>query len=142
MSGIFPAVQPEAEVTNPDSLPLCREVAWDFERGCPIFSGGHPVEVTGTEAVRVWAWKALMTPRFRHDIYSWDYGCEAESLIGKPFTAEVKENEAIRCVREALMPNPYITDTLKVIADFALSGTGLTIRCAVSTIYGEVEVNV
>ena len=138
MTDLFPIIQPEAEPTVQEKLPLCREVAWDFARGIPIYAGGRPVEVTGLEAVTVWIWKALKTARFHHDIYTWDYGCEAESLIGKAFTAQVKESEAVRYVREALAPNPYITDVRQVYVSF--QGTKLTISCQVSTIYGEAEV--
>ena len=140
MTDLFPIIQPEAEPTVQEKLPLCREVAWDFTRGFPIYAGGRPVEVTGVEAVKVWIWKALKTARFHHDIYTWDYGCEAESLIGKAFTAQVKESEAVRYVREALAPNPYITDVRQV--DVSFQGTKLTISCQVSTIYGEAEVAV
>ena len=140
MTDLFPIIQPEAEPTVQEKLPLCREVAWDFTRGIPVYAGGRPVEVTGVEAVKVWIWKALKTARFHHDIYTWDYGCEAESLIGKAFTAQVKESEAVRYVREALAPNPYITDVRQV--DVSFQGTKLTISCQVSTIYGEAEVAV
>lgn len=140
MSGIFPAVQPEAVTTDAAPLPLCREIAWDFSIGTPIFSGGKPVEVTGAEAVKVWAWKAIKTARFRHEIYTWDFGCQAEELVGQPFTPAVKESEAVRYIREALAPNPYITEVRQVNVTF--SGTKLTVSCAIATIYGEVEVNV
>lgn len=140
MSGIFPAIQPEAEPAAAERLPLAREIAWDFNRGVPVFSGGRPVVVTGVEAVGVWAWKALKTARFRHDIYSWDYGCEAENLTGKPFTPQVKESEAVRYVREALAPNPYVTEVRK--ADVTFAGDRLTVCCTLSCIYGEVEVHV
>lgn len=141
MRGIFPIVQPVPNSgTSAAALPMCREVAWDFERGKPLFSAGRPLVVSGAEAVRVWIWKALNTARFRHDIYTWDFGCEAEELVGKPFTPAVKESEAVRYVKEALEPNPYITDVRQV--DVTFSGTELTISCAVSTIYGEVQVDV
>lgn len=140
MSGIFPIVQPEAEEVSTGQLPLCREVAWDFSAGTPIFSGGKPVTVAGAEAVKVWIWKALMTPRRRHDIYTWDYGSEVESLIGQAFTSAVKQSEAVRYVREALMVNPYIKAVHQVSVDF--SGERLTISCSVDTIYGEVEISV
>lgn len=140
MSGIFPVVQPEAVSVAKEALPLCREIAWNYETGAPVFSGGRPVEVTGVEAVKVWIWKAIKTVRFCHDIYTWDYGCEAVSLIGQAFTAAVKESEAVRYIREALEPNPYITNVRQV--DVTFSDTVLSIHCVVSTIYGEVEVNV
>ena len=94
---LFPLIDaPDTGTAASGTLPLAREVAWDFARGVPVYAGGRPVEVTGVEAVRVWIWKALKTARFHHDIYTWDYGCEAESLIGKAFTAQVKESEAVR----------------------------------------------
>lgn len=140
MTSIFPAIQPEAETAAAERLPLAREIAWDFDRGVPRFSAGRPVVVTGAEAVRVWAWKALKTARFRHDIYTWDYGCEAENLIGRPYTPQVKESEAIRYVREALEPNPYIREVRQV--DVGFQGDLLTVSCTVSSIYGEVDIHV
>ena len=88
----------------------------------------------------MWIWKAIKTARRRHDIYTWAFGCEAEELVGQPFTPAVKESEAVRYIREALMPNPYIRDVRRV--DVAFSGMQLIITCIVSTIYGEVEVHV
>lgn len=140
MSGIFPIVQPEAAESESERLPLCMEVAWDFEEGKPVFSGGKPLVVTGAEAVKVWIWKVLMTARFRHSVYTWDYGNEVESLIGRPFTPAVKQSEAVRYVREALMVNPYIRAVRQ--ADVAFQDDGLTISCEAETVYGEVKVYV
>lgn len=140
MSGIFPIVQPEAAEITPERLPLCKEAAWDFNKGTPIFSGGKPLVVTGAEAVKVWIWKALMTARAHHSVYTWDYGSEVESLIGKPFTSEVKRSEAVRYVREALLGNPYIRAVRQV--DVTFENDDLTICCEVETIYGEVRVYV
>lgn len=140
MTDIFPAVQPEAEISRTEALPLCQEIAWDFNSGQPVFSAGNPVIVTGAEAVRVWAWKALKTARCHHDVYTWDYGCEIENLVGRSYGDQVKEREAVRYIREALLINPYISDVRQIDVDF--SGTELRISCKVITVYGEVEVNV
>lgn len=139
MSTIFPAVQPEIEETT-SALPLAQEVKWDYQTGTSVFSAGAPVIVSGAEAVKVWCWKALKTPRYRHDVYSWDYGSEAEDLIGQAFTADVKRSEAIRYVREALLVSPYVTDVGEISVEFA--GDRLTVQCSVSTVYGEVDLNV
>lgn len=139
MSAIFPVVQPEAEET-PSALPLAQEIKWDYQMGTPVFSAGAPVIVTGAEAVKVWCWKALKTPRYRHDVYSWAYGSEAEDLIGQAFTADVKRSEAIRYVREALLVSPYVTGVGEISVEFA--GDRLTVQCSVSTVYGEVDLNV
>lgn len=136
---LFPIIQPQTAEINTE-LPLYKEVKWDFEKNIPIFKNGSPVIVTGKEAVLVWAWKALHTPRFRHEIYTWDYGCEVESLIGQPFTEELKQSEAVRYVKECLMINPYITDVTNVSVSFA--DGKLSISCTIETIYGEVTIDV
>ena len=136
---LFPIIQPQAVETATD-LKLFKEVKWDFENNIPAFKNGSPVIVTGKEAVLIWAWKALNTPRFLHEIYTWDYGNESESLIGQPFTEELKQSEATRYVRECLLINPYITAVPFVEVAF-VDGV-LKISCTIETIYGEAKVNV
>ena len=64
MSGIFPIVQPEA-AAEPRRLPLCKEAAWDFETGTPVFSGGKPLVVSGAEAVKM---VSDLSNFFRHSL--------------------------------------------------------------------------
>ena len=135
---LFPTVQPEVSVTM-ERLPLAREVAWNFVRDLPIIRRGEPVFCEGAEAVAVWAFNALSTVRYRHEIYSWDYGCELESLIGQSYSADTKKAEAIRYVREALLISPYISEVNDVRVEFDGVGT-LTVSCRIRTIYGELTV--
>lgn len=135
---LFPIIQPLIE--TPNELILYKEVKWDFEKNIPIFHNGSPVIISGKEAVLVWAWKALQTPRFRHEIYTWDYGCEVESLVGQPYSEELKQSEAARYVRECLLINPYITDVTNITISF--SDETLSIGCTIETIYGEVSIDV
>lgn len=129
------------DVENPaQNLPVAREVAWNFEQDRPIFSHGEPVMVEEGEAVKVWCYHALKVARGRLAIYSRDYGNELESLIGQPYTSAVKESEALRYVREALAPNPYVTGVTEATVTF--EDGGLEIRCKLETVYGEVDVNV
>lgn len=121
-------------------LPLYREILADEETGLPVFRGGAPVIVEGAEAVRLWAMTALRTVRYRYEIYSQNFGCELESLIGQHFSDDVKTAEAPRMVREALLVNPYISEVADVAVSFS-EGT-LQISAAVKTIYGEVTVHV
>lgn len=138
MSSIFPMIQPALTV-RVEALPLAREVAWDFERDLPVLRGGEPVFVTGAAAVAVWAWNALLTVRYRHEIFTWNYGCELESLMGQPYSAEVKEAEAVRYVREALTCSPYITDVPDVRVSF--DGRGLlSVSCGIETVYGPLRI--
>lgn len=136
---IFPIIQPQTSEAVTE-LKMYKEVKWDFEMNVPVYVNGSPVIISGKEAVLVWAWKALHTPRFRHEIYSWDFGCEAESLIGLPYSEELKQSEAARYVRECLLVSPYITGVNSISVTFA--GETLSISCSIETIYGEVSMNV
>lgn len=136
---IFPMIQPQI-YANVVEKKLYKEIKWDFEKNVPIFHNGSPFIVSGKEAVVVWAWKALQTPRFIHEIYTWNYGCEIESLIGQPFTEELKISEASRYVRECLKINPYITEVSNIAVSFF--GGVLSVGCVIETIYGEAHINV
>ena len=147
---LFPIIQPELAVPI-INLPLYNEIAWDFEGNIPIFRGGKPVILSGKDAVAVWAWKALHVPRFRFEIYTWSYGSELESLMGQPFTEDLKRAEAARYVRDCLIINPYITDVTDINVNFLIGRTVmlfeekhnyLDITCRIQTIYGEAEVYV
>ncbi len=123
-----------------EEIPLCREVAWDFEQDKPIFKQGMPMTVEGKEAVQVWIWNALKTVRYRYEIYPWSYGCEVENLIGQPFTDAVKQSEAIRYVKECLAESPYIESVNGIQVSF--DENVLSVECVVKTIYGEVKMDV
>lgn len=131
---IQPTQAPEAA-----TLPLCREIAWDYQNHVPIWRRGEPVAVTGKEAVKVWIFKALLTPRFKYEIYTWAYGSEFESLIGQAYTPQLKQSECARYLRECLLINPYITSVTGIETDF--QGSTLTVSCTAHTIYGEVIVH-
>lgn len=122
-----------------EGLPLCREVDWDFNTNKPVWRGGNPVFVTGARAVLVWAWNALHTTRFAHDVYSMDYGLDGDALLGQAYSEEVRESEAIRIVRETLQINPYITNVSQVSVSF--EGSNLHLSFKLTTIYGEVTID-
>lgn len=137
---LFPLIdRPDDGVLAAVELPLYRETDWNFQTNEPVWRGGDPVMVTGTRAVLVWAWNALHTERFAHDVFSGDYGPDFSALRGQPYTEEVRAAEAIRIVRETLMINPYITDVTQVSAEF--SGSTLALRFKLTTIYGEVGID-
>ena len=136
---IFPAIQPISVSVETD-LPLYQEIGWDFKNNVPIFKNGIPTMVTGQEAVKVWAYKALNTPRYAYEVYSWDYGNEMESLIGQAYTEDLKRSEIPRYVQECLLINPYITAVENI--DMSLSGDKLSGSYEIRTIYGEETVNV
>ena len=100
------SLQSSVSVVTEDQLP--REYAWDFDKNDFVIKNGHFVIVEGIEALRVWTWKALHTPRLRYDIYDKNYGYDIESLVGKNFSYELLKTEIKRFVTECLTRNKYI----------------------------------
>ena len=100
---MFPFVDNE-EDEQEESLYIPKEYGINFETGQ---LSGKIVE--GYEALLVWAWLALKTPRYRYYIYSEDYGQEYEDLIGKSYSTELTDSELERMTEECLTENPYIT---------------------------------
>lgn len=137
MKTLFPLIRPQPAVED-GGLPMCREIKWDFKQNRAVFRRGEPEVVEGAEAVAVWAWLTLHTPRFRHEIYTWAYGSELETLIGQPYTEALKRAEAQRYVRETLEGNPYIRSVDQV--DVSFSDGKLFLSCLLTTIYGKREV--
>ena len=136
---LFPLIDaPDTGTAASGTLPLAREVAWDFARDQPIWRSGKPLYVTGADAVLVWAWNCIHTERFAHDVFTSDYGQDLAGLIGKPYGDEVRQSEAVRKLREALLINPYITSVDQVSATF--EGSWLHVSFSLPTIYGEVRV--
>ena len=104
-----------------------------------MFQAGEPVIVQGAQAVASWVWRALRVCRYRHELYTWDYGSELEGLIGQAYTAALKQAEARRYVEEALAVNPYIQAVRQIQTEFDEEGR-LLIRGAVDTVYGPIEI--
>ena len=138
---LFPLIsEPDTgELVATTGLPLYREVDWNFQTNKPVRRGGNPVFVTGARAVLVWAWNALHTMRFDHDVFSTDYGLDGYSLLGQAYSEEVRESEAIRVVKETLQVNPYITNVSQVSVSF--EGSVLYLSFKLTTIYGEVTID-
>lgn len=139
MSGVLPLIFGAGSLAAAGSMPLYRETDWDFRTNKPVWRSGSPVFVTGARAVLVWAWNALHTERFAHDVFSADYGPDFTGLIGQSYTEEVRQSEAIRIVRETLLVNPYITNVTQVSVSFESST--LHLHCKITTVYGEVTID-
>jgi hypothetical protein len=123
-----------------NNLPLYKECAWDFIKDEAIFIDGNPKIVQGNEALKVWIYKAIKTNRYQYEIYTWDYGCEIETLIGKGFQIGFIKSETKRYVEEALIINPYITKINKIKVDF--NKDVLSVEVDLETIYGRVNMYV
>ena len=92
---LFPFVSNIDEVKIDNTFPLYKEVAWDFKRNIPVIEKRDFKIVEGNEAIKVWVYKALLTPRYQYSIYTWNYGSELLSLIGKACTPQLTKSEAI-----------------------------------------------
>lgn len=92
--------------------------------------------VTGLEAVRGWAWRAVDTAWYRFSVFSWSFGCELEALV----RADTKRSEAERYVREALLVSPYIREAQ--VTETAFEGSTLHIAVDLTTAYGRTNVYV
>ena len=126
---LFPFVTYKENMVKEEAFPLYKEVG----KGLKI--------VEGNEAIKIWIYKALQTPRYQYEIYTCDYGSELSSLIGKAYTKGLTQSEASRYIKEALLINPYILDVKVISTNF--DGDVLSANVRVKTIYeGEVIVNV
>lgn len=138
---LFPFVSNTDDVKVDNTFPLYKEVAWDFKRNIPILENRDFKIVEGNEAIKVWVYKAILTPRYNYSIYTWDYGSELLDLIGKAYTPSLTKEEAKRLIKEALEINPYILEV--EITDIGFKDSLLSATVKVKTIYeGEVIVNV
>ncbi|MER0283395.1 MULTISPECIES: DUF2634 domain-containing protein [unclassified Clostridioides] len=141
-STIFPfiGVPEDYEIPKKEELGLFHEVAWDFEKDEPIVENGDFKIIEENEAIKVWVYKCIKTNKNEHEIYSNDYGTELTDLIGQKYSKGLTESEASRYIKEALLMNPYILQVDVVSTNFKKDILSAYIK--ISTIYGEVEMNV
>ncbi|WP_343337266.1 hypothetical protein TPELB_23450 [Terrisporobacter petrolearius] len=128
--------------TIEEALPLLKEVAWNFEEDKPIINSNGTVEfVEGIEALKIWIYKAIKINRYEHEIYSWDYGCEVNELIGESiYSRDHIELESQRYIEECLLINPYINS---ISFDEIRYENGIVkATFQVDSYYGEVDISV
>ena len=136
----FPFISPPVELEASNEYPLYKEIAWDFEKNKPIIKNGEFKIVEENEAIKVWVYLALLTNNKQYPIYSWDYGTEVKELMGKNYTKALIEAESKRLIEECLLINPYILEVEVVNTSFVDSA--LTCDIKITTIYGDMEVNI
>lgn len=137
---LFPFISSADEVKVNNTFPMYKEIAWDFKNSIPILENGDFKIVEGNNAVKVWAYKALLTPRYNYSIYSWNYGSELLDLIGKAYTPSLTKSEAKRYIEEALLINPYILEVNVLDTDFKDGILSADVK--IVTIYGESDISV
>lgn len=129
--------------SSKEELPLFKEYAWDFNADSFIYDGnGNHVLLDGNEALKVWIYKALKTERFSYLAYSWQYGIELQPFIGKVMSVQERKSELKRMIIECLMVNPWIKSVDSVTFEEVKHGEDLTTTINLTTVYGEVVLNV
>lgn len=139
---IFPFIDQSEVIPDNEELPMAREWAWDFEKDDFKKKNGQMYIVEGNEAIKIWLWKLFQTPRYRHLIYTWNYGHELEPLIGKSYSRSLVVAETKRLVKEAVYYalGDYVTEIKNLEVDFYKDI--LNISFTALTPYGEVEISV
>lgn len=95
--------------------------------------------VEGLEAIKVWIWLCMHTERFRHAIYSADYGTSFEQYIGHVLIDEYINTDCESEITDALLINEYIES----IEDFEAvrNSDSLDIKFRAVTKFGNIEVD-
>lgn len=134
---VFPFIQTVKTADSAQELPLFREWAYDYNNNTLLTDGsGKNYLVSGNDALKVWIYKALHTPRFRHIAYSRGFGNELQNIYGYTLDDTIK-SEIKRYITEAIMCNPYINEITDI--SFEFSGTRLTVIIRLVTVYGVTE---
>lgn len=134
---IFPFIG-TVQKAKTEKLLLYRDIL--LQGGTPVFSAGEPVMVEGKEAVLSYAVRALRTRRGRYPYFSKQYGSDLENFLGTGWSAETKEAECIRGVRECLMQSPYIEAVEN--AELTFADGILHISVHIRTVYGDGDIYV
>ena len=139
---IFPFINGDDGILEAslENLPIYKECAWDFVNDRAIFIDGSPKIVEKNEAIKVWIYKAIKTARYEYEIYSFDYGCELNTLLGKGYVKGYIESEAIRYIEEALLINPYIVKIYNI--DIGFNNDNLNIYADIETVYGNLKYSI
>lgn len=108
MANLFP-IEPvvEEQAIEAETGFFGRSWAFDFEAGeFALTPTGKVAETRDTDAWVQWCRKALQTERYRHVVYSRDYGQEFADLIGLGLTRSAMESEIARIATETLSVDP------------------------------------
>ena len=98
---------------------------------------GEPYLVSGDEALKIWAARALRpeSQRFRYTAWSADYGNELTLLLGGCVDQGILESQVRQYVRDALLACPYIREVDGF--SFSKKGSRVEARFTVHTVYEE-----
>jgi hypothetical protein len=121
------------------SSSVIAEYLWDFTKNDFVLVDGKFQIVTGLEALKIWAYKALNTQNNTFKAYTASYGQAFDALIGKGYSNALVEAETKRLLLDCLTENPNITgiDNLNISFD----GDTLTINFTLLTTLGTTQIS-
>jgi len=103
---------------------------FDFEKGDFVVDGaGRIVIAEGYTAWVQWCVKTVLTQRFAHVIYSFDYGTELEEALKQPSRKAV-EAELERAITEALLADPRT----EMVRDFTFEWEGDIVKVSFTAV--------
>ena len=137
---IFPdwGSAPETDA-SPAALPLFREWAVNWEQGAFSLRDGEPYLLSGSEALKVWIYKALHpeSRRFHYTAWPPDYGNECSLLLGQSTDRGITESQLRRFLTQALEVSPYISRVDGF--SFTWQKSRVCVRFTVHTVYDPLE---
>ncbi|WP_339322305.1 DUF2634 domain-containing protein [Paenibacillus sp. FSL W8-0194] len=142
MANLFPATEDMVweDATEPETYEgsgavFGRSWKFDFDAGEFVMSPTRKMAVADEkEAWVLWCEKAIRTPRYRHLIYSRDYGSELEELIGSGNRA-IQESEIRRMVSETLLADARTQNVDQFV--FEWEGESCRFTCRITNIRDE-----
>ncbi len=133
MPNLYPAFDmPElAEQQETEPAPKYgKSWLFDFKKGDFVVDGaGRVVEADGHTAWVQWCVKTVLTQRFAHVIYSFDYGTELEEALKQPSRKAV-EAELERAITEALLADPRT----EMVRDFTFEWEGDIVKVSFTVV--------
>lgn len=125
-------ISPTKAINKKQNLPICKEIAWNFDTDNPILEYGDYIYVYKDEAIKVWVYKALLTRRKEYNIYSWNYGSDIHVLRGKKAIGTLKV-DVERYIIECLSSYNYILETK--VDEIIVEGDQITAKVILTTVY-------
>lgn len=123
----------ENELINSKENEIYKDIAWDYDKNTPLLSNGDFLIVEGLEAVKSWAFRALQTQRGKYEIFTWDYGLDIESFVGKVLTDKNKI-DLTKEITECLLENKHIKNVIDF--KFITDKNKVYINFRIVTLYG------
>lgn len=94
--------------------------------------------ISGLPALIQWIRLAIETEKYFYNQFTWDYGCEINTLIGRENSHEYIKSEVTRMLTDTLEGNSDITGFSEINVE--TDGDSLYINFTVNTVYGSGEV--